>query len=66
VVPETPVAAEVVTETVTEVPAAIAPEVKKPRNPRKPRQPKAAPSAEQVTVAVVEKPIRKPRAKKSV
>jgi hypothetical protein len=66
VVPETPVAAEVVTETVTEVPAAIALEVKKPRNPRKPRQPKAAPLAEQVTVAVVEKPTRKPRAKKSV
>jgi hypothetical protein len=66
VVPETPVTVEVVTETVTEVPAAIAPEVKKPRNPRKPRQPKAAPSAEQATVAVVEKPTRKPRAKKSV
>jgi hypothetical protein len=66
VVPETPVPAEVVTETVTEVPAAIALEVKKPRNPRKPRQPKAALSAEQVTMAVVEKPTRKPRAKKSV
>jgi len=66
VVPETPVTAEVVTETVTEVPAAIAPEIKKPHNPRKPRQPKAALSAEQVTVAVVGKPTRKPRAKKSV
>jgi len=66
VVPETTVTAEVITETVTEVPVAIAPEVKKPRNPRKPRQPKAVPSAEQGTVAVVEKPARKPRAKKAV
>jgi len=55
VVPETPV-----TETVA---VEVVPEVKKTR---KPRQPKAAPSAEQVTVAVVEKPARKPRAKKSV
>jgi hypothetical protein len=54
VAPETPV-----TETVA---VEVVPEVKKTR---KPRQPKAAPSAEQVTVAVVEKPARKPRAKKS-
>ena len=54
VVPETPV-----TETVA---VEVIPEVKKTR---KPRQPKAVPSAEQVTVAVVEKPTRKPRAKKS-
>jgi hypothetical protein len=53
VVPETPV-----TETVA---VEVVPEVKKTR---KPRQPKAAPSAEQVTVAVVEKPARKPRAKR--
>jgi len=55
VVPETPV-----TETVA---VEVIPEVKKTR---KPRQPKAALSAEQGTVAVVEKPARKPRAKKSV
>jgi hypothetical protein len=54
VVPETPV-----TETVA---VEVVPEVKKTR---KPRQPKAALSAEQVTMAVVEKPARKPRAKKS-